>query len=92
MVVEGRIAPDSNLSNSRGKLRDASLQEIDGMGCRMDIAREIDSLPDISCFAFETEEGVIGRPSSFLGIVANSGSFLLAIDRKDLGVEIEDHR
>jgi len=90
MVVEGRVAPDSNLSNSRGQLRDASLQQIDGMRSGMDIAREIDSLPYISCFAFETEKGLIGRPPPFFGIVAHSGSFLLAIDRKDLGVEIED--
>jgi len=62
------------------------------MGCRMDIARQIDSLPCISCFAFETEKGLIGRPSSFFGIVAHLGSFLLVIDRKDLGVEIEDYR
>lgn len=58
----------------------------------MKIARQIDSLPDISCFAFEAEKELIGRPSSFLGIVAYSCSLLLTIDRKDLGIEIEDHR
>jgi len=62
------------------------------MGCRMDIAREIDSFPGISCFALEAEKGLIGRPSSFFGIVAHPGSFLLAIDSKDFGIEIEDHR
>jgi len=62
------------------------------MGCRMDIAREIDSFPNISCFAFEAEKGLIGRPSPFLWIVADPGSFLLTVDRKDLGIEIEDHR
>ena len=92
MVVEGRIAPDSNLSNSRGQLRYASLQEIDGMRSRMDIAREIDSFPNISCFAFEAEKGLIGRPSPFLWIVAHPGSFLLTVDRKNLGIEVDDHR
>jgi hypothetical protein len=92
MIVEGRVASHTKLSDLGGQLQNTSLQKVYGMGCRMDIAREIDSFPYISCFAFEADKGLIGRPSSFFGIVAHSGSFLLAIDRKDLGVEIEDYR
>ncbi|MEM3112624.1 MAG: hypothetical protein QXY90_06255, partial [Candidatus Anstonellales archaeon] len=46
MVVEGRIGPDPNLSNSRGKLQEASFQELYGMGSGMNISRQIDTLPD----------------------------------------------
>jgi hypothetical protein len=92
MVVEGRVATHANLSYPRGQLRDTSLQEVYCMGSGMDISRKIHSLPYISCFAFETKEGLIGRPSSFLGIVAHFGSFLLAIDSQDFGIEIEDYR
>jgi hypothetical protein len=89
MIVECRVTPHTNLSDPGGQFRNTPLQKLYGMGSGMDIARQIDSLPDISCFPFETEEGLIGRPSSFLWIVANSGSLLLTIDSKDFGIEIE---
>lgn len=92
MVVEGRIGPHPDLSNSRGKLQEVSFQKLYGMGSGMNISRQIDALPEISGFAFEAEKGLIRGSSPFPGIVTHSGSFLLTIDRKNLGIEIEDHR
>jgi hypothetical protein len=58
----------------------------------MDIAREINSLPDIAGLSFETEKGLIGGTSSLLWVETHFGSLLLAIDGQDFGIEIEDHR
>jgi hypothetical protein len=58
----------------------------------MDIPREVDSFPDIARLPLEAEKGLIGRTSSLFGIETNPGSLLLAIDRQDLCIEVEDHR
>ena len=92
MVVESRIGPCTDLSNPRRQLGDASLQNPDGVGSRMDIAREVDPFPDIACFSLETEKRLIRRASSLLGVEPHFGSLLLAIDGQDFGIEVEDHR
>lgn len=92
MVVEGRVTTHANLSYPGRQLRDAPFQDVYRVGSGMDVAGEIDSLPYISCFAFEAKKRLIGRTSSFLGVEANFGSFLLTIDSQYFGIEIEDHR
>jgi hypothetical protein len=42
MVVEGRIGPCTDLSNTRRQLGDTSFQNLDGVRSRMDIPREVD--------------------------------------------------
>jgi hypothetical protein len=58
----------------------------------MNIARKITSLPNVACFPLEAEKRLIGGTSSLFGVESNPGTLLLAIDRQDLGIEIEDHR
>jgi hypothetical protein len=64
MIVEGRIGPHANLSNTRRQLGEAFFQDLDGVRSWMDIAGEIDSFPDIACLALEAEKGLIGRAPS----------------------------
>lgn len=92
MVVEGRVAPHTDVPDTGRKFGKALLQNIDAVGNGMHIAREINAFPDIACFSFEAEKGLIGRTSSLLWIESDSGSFLLAVDGQNLGIEIEDHR
>lgn len=92
MVVEGRVAPHTDVPDTGRKFGEALLQNIDAVGNGMHIAREINAFPDIACFSFEAEKGLIGRTSSLLWIESDSGSFLLAVDGQNLGIEIEDHR
>jgi len=58
----------------------------------MDIAREVDSFPDIARLSLETEKGLIGGTSSLLWVETHFGSLMLAIDSQDFGIEIEDYR
>jgi hypothetical protein len=91
MVVEGRIGSYTDLSNTRGQLGDAFFQNLDGVRSWMDIAREIDSFPDIARLSFETEKGLIRGPSPLLRIEPHSGSLLLSIDSENFGIEVEDY-
>ena len=92
MVVEGRVAPHTDVPDTGRKFGKALLQNIDAVGNGMHIAREINAFPDIACFSFEAEKGLIGRTPSLFGVEPYSGSLLLSIDRQHFGVEVEDHR
>ena len=92
MVVEGRIGPCTDFSNTRRQLGEASVQNLDGVRSRMDISREVNSFPDMARPPLETEKGLIGGTSSLLWAEPHFGSLLLAIDAQDFGIEIEDYR
>jgi hypothetical protein len=61
------------------------------MRSRNNIAREVDSFPDIACLPFETERRLLGMASWLLGVETHFGAFLLPIDGQNLGIEIEAH-
>ena len=91
VVVERRIGTHPNISDARWQFGEAFLQKRDGVGHRMSIAREIGSFPDIAGFAFEAKERLIRRAASLFGVEPDTGSLLLAIDRDDVGIQVEDH-
>ena len=92
MIVEGRIGSCADLSNPGRQLGKTSVQNLDGVRSRMDIAREVDAFPDIARLSLETEKGLIGGTPSLLWVETHFGSLLLAIDSQDFGIEIEDYR
>jgi len=56
----------------------------------MHIPGEVDSFPDIARLPLETEEGLIGGTPSLLGVEPDFGPLLVAIDRQDLGIQVEE--
>lgn len=47
-------------------------------------------MPEIFRVAFEAEERVVGRTAALVGIVADPGLLLFAVQDHDGGVQIED--
>jgi hypothetical protein len=49
-------------------------------------------MPELLKMGLEAQQGMVGAPAPFFGIVAYLGKLGLALDREDYGIQIEDQR
>jgi hypothetical protein len=90
VVVEARVGADTELSNLGGHVGPAVAKQSDGLVVRIGITRSKASSPQMSGVRFETEERLVRTLAAIAGIVADFSTFLVAEEREDGTVKVED--
>lgn len=90
VVEEGVVGAHTNLANGGRNLGKGTFEKLACDACRMHIAGMKASFPDVLCDSLETQQGMIGRPSPFLGVVPYLGSFLPPVDGQYRRIQIEN--
>jgi len=90
VIEERSIGTHANRPARLGQFGKGSLQQRDGDGRGLHIARLVAALPTILAPSFETQQRKVRWTPAFLGVVAHLGSLLMAVDRQHRAVQIED--